>query len=189
MVGVMRKPNRQVQRTRRLLLEAAERLLQQGGPDSVTHLRVAEEAGVSRATVYRHWPERVDLLTDLLVAGNALPALPPQLEGPVRDRIRAALQMTAGPLNGEIDSMLTLMGRAEWDEKSRAAKAFIVEAGPRRFVDQLEAAVAAGELEAGTDPKLLGEVLLGALFARRLIFDEPVTDEFIDALISRVLPG
>ena len=93
----MRKPNRQVQRTRRLLLEAAERLLRLGGPDSVTHLRVAEEAGVSRATVYRHWPERVDMLTDMLVAGNALPALPAQLEGPIRDRIRAALRATAGP--------------------------------------------------------------------------------------------
>ena len=53
----------------------------------------------------------------------------------------------------------------------------------------LEAAAAAGELEAGTDPQLLGEVLLGALFARRLIFDQAVTDEFIDALIGRVLPG
>jgi AcrR family transcriptional regulator len=185
----MLKPNRQVQRTHRLLLEAAGRLFSEKGPDEVTHLRVAEEAGVSRATVYRHWPERVDMLTEVLATGNALPSLPASFEGSVRQRVGEALRRTAGPLNSEIGSVVTLLGRAEWDEASRAAKATMVEAGPRRFVRLLEAAAAAGELEAATDPQLLGEVLLGALLARRLIFDEAVTDEFIDALLDRVLPG
>lgn len=56
-----------VVRTRAVVLEAGARLLFTEGWHAVTHLRVAEEAGVGRATMYRHWPTVEDLLADVLV--------------------------------------------------------------------------------------------------------------------------
>jgi AcrR family transcriptional regulator len=55
-----------VERTRLAVLSEARRLLIEEGWDSVTHLRVAQAGGVSRATLYRHWPGRSDLLHDVL---------------------------------------------------------------------------------------------------------------------------
>ena len=55
-----------VERTRDAVLAAARRLLLEEGWDAVTHLRVAAASGVSRATVYRHWPSGTDLLHDVL---------------------------------------------------------------------------------------------------------------------------
>ena len=61
--------NPQVQRTHRVMLDAARELFHEQGPAAVTHLRVAETSGVARATVYRHWPDRVGILLDLLRRG------------------------------------------------------------------------------------------------------------------------
>ena len=47
-------------RTRRLMLETATRLMQEGGTPSVTE--VAEAAGVSRATAYRYFPSQAALV-------------------------------------------------------------------------------------------------------------------------------
>lgn len=48
--------------TRELILDAIERRLVDGGLDELTFLQVAQEAGVSDRTVYRHFPTREALL-------------------------------------------------------------------------------------------------------------------------------
>src|SRR5207253_9637577 len=49
------------------------------GPGAITHQRVAQQAGVGRATVYRHWAAPEDLLRDVLYTAElpffATPAL------------------------------------------------------------------------------------------------------------------
>ena len=54
-------------RSREAMLAAARRLLAEEGLDAVTHQRVAQEAGVGRATVYRHWPRTDQLLLDAML--------------------------------------------------------------------------------------------------------------------------
>jgi TetR/AcrR family transcriptional repressor of mexJK operon len=48
------------------ILNAARRLLRQAGPSAVTMERVAQEAGVSKATLYRRYPNRQALLEVLV---------------------------------------------------------------------------------------------------------------------------
>ena len=55
-----------VTRTRDAVREAVRSLVQRAGFEAVSHQQVAEEAGVGRATVYRHWPSRTDLLLEAL---------------------------------------------------------------------------------------------------------------------------
>ena len=52
--------------SRAAALAAAQTLLQQEGLAAVTHQRVAAEAGVGRATVYRHWPKPEALLHEAM---------------------------------------------------------------------------------------------------------------------------
>lgn len=48
--------------TREAILDAVERRLEEDGLDELTFLQVAQEAGVSDRTVYRHFPTREALL-------------------------------------------------------------------------------------------------------------------------------
>src|SRR5258707_172115 len=67
-------------RSREAILAAAYDLLAREGPGAITHQRVAQQAGVGRATVYRHWAAPQDLLRDVLFSAElpffATPALP-----------------------------------------------------------------------------------------------------------------
>jgi AcrR family transcriptional regulator len=54
-----------VERSRRRALWAGREILLNEGWDALTQRRVAEVAGIGRATVYRHWPDRISLLVDV----------------------------------------------------------------------------------------------------------------------------
>ncbi|HEX5615494.1 MAG TPA: helix-turn-helix domain-containing protein [Acidimicrobiia bacterium] len=55
----------QVQRTRELILGALTALLSERRADEITTREIAERAGVSQPTVYRHFPDRQALLEGL----------------------------------------------------------------------------------------------------------------------------
>jgi len=55
----------QAQRTRELILDALTDLLATNSPQEVTTRAIAERAGVSQPTVYRHFPDRQALLEGL----------------------------------------------------------------------------------------------------------------------------
>src|ERR1700720_4295664 len=80
-------------RRREAILAAAFDLLAREGPGAITHQRVAQQAGVGRATVYRHWAAPEDLLRDVLYTAElpffATPALP------LRSWLRAELRHRA----------------------------------------------------------------------------------------------
>lgn len=61
--------NPRVQRTRGRVLAAARELLAEAGPAGLTYSLLAERSGVTRQTLYRHWPARSGLLADLILTG------------------------------------------------------------------------------------------------------------------------
>ncbi len=180
--------NPQVQRTHRVMLEAARDLLSENGPGAVTHLRVAEASGVARATVYRHWPDRVDILLDLLRGDADLHLSPPPEGLPLADRVTRLLQKLAASLNGDSGQILTAMiGLAEWDEDVFAVLERMRAFGPKLLRDLLATGIHDGSLAAETDIDLLMDVLIGPLFLRRLLHHSEITDGYIDHLVATAL--
>ncbi|HYN56665.1 MAG TPA: helix-turn-helix domain-containing protein [Motilibacterales bacterium] len=90
-----------VVRTRNDVLPVAVRVLVDEGWEAVTPSRVAKEAGYSRATVYAHWPERMDLLRDAFAHYGEMPHYEPTTGDPRAD------------LRGELRSFSELRP-AEW---------------------------------------------------------------------------
>lgn len=180
--------NPQVQRTHRVMLDAARELLSMNGPGAVTHLRVAEVSGVARATVYRHWPNRADILLDLLRGGADLHLTPPPEGIPLVDRVTTLLRKLATSLNGNNGQILTAMiGLAEWDEDVFAALERMRAFGPTLLRDILAAGLDDGSLVAGTDIDMLMDVLIGPLFLQRLLHHAEITDSYVDSLIATTL--
>lgn len=79
-----------------MVLEAARKLLVEEGPDAVTALRVSEATGIARTTIYRHWPDREDLLRDTLAVEDPEPEV--VLTGDTRADLVATLTQMAEQL-------------------------------------------------------------------------------------------
>ena len=91
----MRRRAEQIDHTRRRIVEATVALHGSVGPAGTTFMGIAERAGVTRATVYRHFPDEVSLFTACSAHWFALQQPPnPAAWATVRDpleRVHAGL--------------------------------------------------------------------------------------------------
>src|SRR5262249_59588169 len=67
--AVHRRPGRpRSEQAERAIIDAALSLFAESGPDGLCIERVAARAGVGKATIYRRWPGKEDLLLDAIAA-------------------------------------------------------------------------------------------------------------------------
>ncbi len=87
-----------VARTRVAVLTAAREVLVDDGWEGVTVARVAERSGYARTTLYRHWPQRLDLLRDLIRAEASVAHSTPS--GDLRADLVAELEAFRSAMTG-----------------------------------------------------------------------------------------
>ncbi|MFP4636411.1 MAG: TetR/AcrR family transcriptional regulator, partial [Nitriliruptoraceae bacterium] len=111
-------------RTREAVRQAVRSLLQRSGFEALTHQQVAAEAGVGRATVYRHWPDRTRLLLDALAGVETPDAHAWHSCGDLATDLTTALTHLRRTLSGSplLPELVALIGRAEWDPELRKVK-------------------------------------------------------------------
>lgn len=180
-------PRPQAVRARRAILEAAQAVVEEEGPAALTHQRVAERAGVGRATVYRHWPESASLLLDVLETVQ-LRFLEPG-PGSLAERALADLQRLADDLNAEGLASLaaTLVERARWDERTRAMRQRQMDHIVHNTATALAEAVAAGELTGAPEPEELVCALIGPLWVQAMLLDRPITSAQVARTVDAAL--
>lgn len=176
-------------RSREAILAAAYDLLAREGPGAITHQRVAQQAGVGRATVYRHWAAPEDLLRDVLYTAElpffATPALP------LRSWLHAELRQLGDELALPAVASLAIALMQQTRPGGAGAGA-----GPHRHVtaitERLAAAFAlavdAGELDTAPDPALAAAHLIGPLVYRTTLQAAPVPDSLLTAVIDAAAP-
>ncbi|MFI7054225.1 TetR-like C-terminal domain-containing protein [Streptosporangium canum] len=86
--------------------------------------------------------------------------------------------------------MPELIGQAQTDPELSAVYRERYSA-PRRAlaVEALERAGERGQLRPGVDPEVVVDQLWGACYHRLLIPDQPLTEEFAEALVANLLTG
>ena len=174
-------------RSREAIIAAVLAILEEDGPGGITHLRVAERAGVGRATVYRHWPNPADLLEEVV---ERVPV--PFLDQPgdtLRARLRSSLRRARDDfgqpiLQTVIASMIDKSMHGEAADEMRRRKIGTVVA---RMEEGLAGALASGELVGDPDADELVSRLLGPIFFRHLLQQAPVTDGFLGRLLDETL--
>ena len=80
----MTRRRRSATEARRQILDAAEKRLAEGGPESIRVQDVAEQLGVVPATILHHFGSRERLLTELMIHGSR------KLEGRLAELVAAA---------------------------------------------------------------------------------------------------
>lgn len=177
-----------VERSRRLIRQAALDELGEMGYGAVTMESVAARAGVAKTTVYRHWPDKLALIADAFETFHE--EMVPSIEtGPHRDRVERLVRHVAEVV---VDSTFSvcipaLIEGAERDPRVRQFHHRYAAERRQGLVDAIAEGIAAGELPAGVDPELAALALLGPIFYRRLMSSRPFDPELAGELVDLVL--
>lgn len=179
-----------VAHTRAAVHEAVVTLLTDGGPAAVTHARVAEAAGISRATVYRHWPTRQDMVVDVMTAQHSGVDLPAPT-GDLRADVTALMQVMARMMmhSDLMPLLIAMLPRIDADSELASVRSQVAAIRSTPVFPVLDAAIASGELPADLDRHLAVAGLVGPIFALRYILGQELTDEVVAAHVDQWLHG
>ncbi|MFD6199120.1 TetR/AcrR family transcriptional regulator [Mycobacteriaceae bacterium NPDC060252] len=173
------------------VLQAAGELLFGEGMSGFTIDKVAALSGASKMTIYKWWPSKGALALD-----GYFRQVEPELEFPdtgdierdLRTQLRAFLGIIRDTVGGGVIG--ELIGQAQMDPELKAA--FLQRySGPRRAlaVASIRRAQDRGQLDAKVDPEVVVDQLWGACYHRLLVPDQPLTAEFVDALLTNLFSG
>ncbi len=177
-------------RTRRDVLAAARNLLLEEGWERVTQARVAERSGYARTTLYRHWPQRLDLLRDLI--GEEVRLLHSTPKGDLRADLIAELEAfrIAVTTSGLGQVMIAIGQQARDDAEMADLNASVRADGARVLHEIIAAGVVRGELHSGLDPDRAAAQLFGPVLFRYLFeSDDGLNEAFVASVVDYFLAG
>lgn len=154
------------ERASKAIAEAALRQLTDIGYSRMSVESVAAEAGVARATVYRRYFDKADLVTAAIAGSYELPTSAG--DDPLADLVRFLDEFDARFATSCLEVIGCLLGAREEPHAFSLHRRRVV--GPRiGYVRELLArARQAGMLDPDVDIDLSLQLLLGAVFARRV---------------------
>jgi AcrR family transcriptional regulator len=170
--------------------EAAIDVLARRGFAAFTMEAVSEQSGIAKSTLYRHWPDRIRLLSDALETLNrqprrAEPLRPNELHGRV---VELVMHLASVFVNSRISRVLPALIEAAEHHPDVALFLHNYSATRRQaLVGLLEAGVKVGDLAADFDSELGALVLSGPIFYCRLLSPVPFPQEQVVALVDFVL--
>lgn len=165
-------------------------LLAEGFAD-LTFERVAKASGVSKTTLYKWWPSRGALALDgYFHAVEETLAFPDtgDIRADLLTQLRAFARVMTETPGGRV--LAELIGASQTDPDLATAYRKLYSSHRRRLAgERLQRAQELGQIRADTDVQVLVDQLWGAVYHRLLIPDEPVTDDFVVALVTNLLNG
>ncbi|MFI7634301.1 TetR/AcrR family transcriptional regulator [Nonomuraea sp. NPDC049400] len=162
--------------------------LDEAGYAGLTMERVAERARASKASLYRRWPTRIELVMEAVYHTLPTPESSPDT-GNLRDDLLAMLRLTAKAMAGPAgEAMRGLLGEALRGNSPLSALRKNSTRTSRKLMEEvLRRAVERGEVDpAAITPRRLdaGHALLRHHF---LFEGSPIPDELIVAVVDEVL--
>jgi AcrR family transcriptional regulator len=173
------------------ILDAAIDVLAECGFEGMTIDMVAARAKAGKATIYRRWPSKADLVLDAVACMKAADLDPERL--PDTGTLRGDLVAMIRPRSiEEGERKLRIMGGlfgliSTSPELATAVHEAILE--PRLAVNRLflQRAVDRGEISADRDIDLLARVASGMAAFRMLVEQQPLDAEYLTSLIDHVI--
>ncbi|MFD5214122.1 TetR/AcrR family transcriptional regulator [Microbacterium sp. NPDC058345] len=164
--------------------------LDESGYAGMTMERVAERAGAGKASLYRRWNSRAELVRDTayhLMSDTEGAPDTGSLRGDLRELLRRTVTLLTGPLGGALRAVLSeaLADRTRAGEISSLSLGM----GRRMMADVVARAVSRGEIDARaiTNARLdVGQALLRDRFLFREVTESDV-DEIVDTVLVPLL--
>lgn len=164
------------------------RLLADVGYNALTMDAVAAEAGVGKATIYRRWRTKSDLVVDTISEMNRAETVDPDtgsLEGDLREVLRSLVHAVNGPLGAATLSLLSTL-----PHQPALAEAF--RTGPlgqwtASFRAVWGRAEARGEVRPGLTGSTLADTASALVVQRWLLTGEPLDEAYVDSIVDTVV--
>ncbi|MGF7234268.1 MAG: TetR/AcrR family transcriptional regulator [Frankia sp.] len=172
----------------REILVAALELLATVGYDRMSMDAVASRARAGKATLYRRWACKPDLVVDamryLLDGGT-----PVTDTGDLRTDLLAVATATREVLSGDLGAVARgVLGELRHNPQLRAAlRATFTDEGSGGLRGVLDRAVERGEIAPTTDVGFVAETGFALLMMRLLVSGQPVEDADLERLVDHVL--
>ncbi|MGY1754630.1 TetR/AcrR family transcriptional regulator [Blastococcus sp. SYSU D01042] len=163
------------------------RLLADVGYSALTMDAVASEAGVGKATIYRRWRTKEELVVDTVSDLNAAEADHPDtgsLEGDLREVLHSMVSLINGPTGAATRALLSSMQHQPALEAAFRDGPFSV--WQRTFHAMWARAEERGELPPGVVGTPVTEAIGAPLVQRWLASGHPVDDAYADAVVDMV---
>jgi len=176
-----------IARSRQVILQAVLDELSELGYGAFTIESAARRAGVGKATIYRHWPDKIALIADAfkLLQQQRDPEL---VTGSPREKLESILRHVADVVaDSPFSSCLPAL--IEGAERNRAVRRFHhqFQAEARKpTIALISSGIATGDFPPRIDPEIAAFALLGAIFFCRLMTNTPFPEERVPDLIDTV---
>ena len=170
----------------RELLAVTFRLLRRHGYDGLTIDEVAAEGRASKATVYRSWPTKAELVLAAFIEGIQQDDDPPDT-GTLRGDLVTLGYMVCGHAREHAATMRAVLGELSRVPALHIALQRFLAGRKALMRNILMRAVNRGEIDPDTLDRELWDVLPGYLVYRAVIEDRPATRKTVRGIVDGVL--
>lgn len=188
-VILAQKPGRpRSEETRKTILATAYKMLIEEGFTTVTVEEIAKRAGVSKATIYKWWPNKAAVVLDgfFEATANLLPI--PDTGSVKEDLFIQVNNLTSFFLSSKGKGITELIAAGQFDSSiaEEFRKRYII---PRRQITRslIERGIDKGQLTRDIDIDLLIDMLYAPTFYRILITGESINEEYIHKVLNQTL--
>jgi AcrR family transcriptional regulator len=189
--GTPRRGRPRSEKAQQAILAATIELLLAQGLHAMNMDRVAEQAGVSKATIYRWWASKELLALDALTIEWSGPAPrgapdPGTLRADLLAQLRPWVRKLKEKPYGRVIAGLIAQTQTDPAFAALYREHFVQ---PRRDATRplLLRAVGRGEIDAGTDFEVTLDLLYGPIYHRLLHGHAPLTDVFVQKVVDAVI--
>ncbi|WP_433943795.1 TetR/AcrR family transcriptional regulator [Paenibacillus sp. SN-8-1] len=176
--------------TQSSILSASYELLLESGFGAVTVEKIAERAKVSKATIYKWWPNKAAVVMDGFLSAAAARLPVPDTGSVFQDILEHATNMARFMTSREGSILLEIIGEGQVD--AALAEAFRTRyIQPRRLEvrDIIDRGLERGELEKNLDIALCTDLIYGPIFYRLLVTGDQINEDYVGQLVTQVFKG
>jgi AcrR family transcriptional regulator len=179
--------DKRVERSKAKVLSETFRQLAKNGIGGISIDEVSRISGISKTTIYRHWPSRSALLIDACSRIGNEPEVPNT--GSLRGDLRALLAKLADQLQTANWSSVypSIIDAAERDPEINAMQATLHKAFMAPFEGVIERAKTKGEISSDRITTDLVAALIGPFFFRRWFSKEKIDKRFVNTIIESAI--
>ena len=190
-VAAERRPGRPRSATAdQAILDAALELFVEAGLEGLAVEQVAARAGVGKATIYRRYPGKIDLVIAAARCLTSSVAPVPDTgtaDGDLRAIARGLVHLLTQTMAGQ--AVAQVVAEVQRNGDLRRAHAEFVTGRRAGTIAAVKRGIERGELRADTDAELVADLLAGPIFYRHLVSGGRLDPAFADRLVEAVLAG
>ncbi|MEV6741428.1 TetR/AcrR family transcriptional regulator [Streptomyces sp. NPDC051104] len=189
--GLARRAGRpRSEQARHAVLQACTELLQEGGLRGMTTDRISARSGVSKATIYKWWPNKYAVAVEAFLSQMYAESPDPDTGSAAEDfrhAVRGMMRFYASP-SGRIFAQL--VAEAQNDPKVAAELRDRLIASRRELVRAIwDRGVERGELRAEVDPEVAIDLFFGPAMYRLVAGHAPLDEAGADEIVRAALRG